>query len=495
MKLMWFIGTVLIGLSLIIFGKGFFLKSKQLDVVKTSFRKIEAFPDPTEINTSGKWYLLNHISSPLIEYNHKSSSFKPLIASSWDINGSTYSFSINPDAKFSDGTAIKASDVAKTIKRILVRKKSTHFPLWNHVLGCDNLKSINDSCDGLSFDDQKNVFTVNLKSRSDSFLLQISSPESGIWSAQNINDDSSLIPTKYSGPYELENLKVNTDKEFILKRNSKSMLQKEFLESPLKIIVHSLDRNEIEKSMVDGLSDIFIGDFIPYNEYDWDHLNFGVHYTTPSSIIYFFGLNSDNRIGLDLLDTLSNAPEKRLSKATTFLPFAPEVALARNDFAQIMPMKSVKVLKIAAPGFYFKDQFLEYLKTSALKIGITIEMTKIERAEYFELVTSKDDFKGKYDFLLGSYVASERYPAVQLRFLTGARTTQVDLSDVEQPDQDPIKIKRLKDYQTWLLKSQTVIPIFFIRSHIISSPSIDIGDQPTTDADIQLWRLTKKSVK
>jgi len=245
--------------------------------------------------------------------------------------------------------------------------------------------------------------------------------------------------------------------------------------------------------MVDGLSDIFIGDFIPFNEYDWDHLNFGVHYTTPSSIIYFFGLNSENKVGLDFLDALSDTPEKRLSKANTFLPFAPEVALARNDFAQIMPMKSNKVLKIAVPGFYFKDQFIEYLKTSAQKAGIVLEITKIERGEYFELVTSKDDYKSKYDFLLGSYVASERYPAVQLRFLTGSRTPQVDLSDVEQPDQDPIKIKRLKDYQTWLLKSQIVVPLFFIRSHIVSSSQIDIGDQPTTDADIQLWRLTKKS--
>lgn len=492
------IGAALFGLLCI--GVFIFLvegrvKSKQLDVIRTSFRKIEQFPDPTEINTSGKWYLLNHISSPLIEYNHKTSSFKPLIASSWEINNAIYTFHLNPDAKFSDGSKIKASDVGQSIKRILVKKKSTHFPLWNHVQGCENLEKMNQNCGGLSWDDDQNLVTIKLKGKSDSFLLQISSPESGIWAAQDIGSDCKLAPTKYSGPYRLENLKVDANNEFTLTRNSNSTLQTEFSDSPKKIIVKSMERSEIEKAIVDGTADIFIGDFIPYNEYDWEKLEVGVHYTTPSSIIYFFGLNSEHKIGLDLLEALSTIPEKRLARADTFLPFAPEVSLNQADFAEALPQKTSKKLKIAAPGFYFRDQTLEFIKSAAQKIGIDLEIIKIERPEYFELVTSKEDFKSKYDFLLGSYVASERYPAVQLRFLSGARTSPVNLSDVEQPDQDPVKIKRLKDYQKWLLKSQTVVPVYFMRSHIVSSPTIDVGDQPTTDADIQLWRLTKKEMQ
>lgn len=492
------IGAALLGLLAI--GFFFFLKegnvkSKQIDVVRTSFRKIEQFPDPTEINTSGKWYLLNHISSPLIEYSHNTSSFKPLIASTWEINDSTYTFHLNPSAKFSDGAKIKASDVGQSIKRILVKKKSTHFPLWNHVQGCDHLENMNQNCEGLSWDEDRNIVTVKLKGKSDSFLLQISSPESGIWAAQDIDSECNLVPTKYSGPYSLANIKVDANKEFVLNRNSNSILQAEFPNSPNKVVVKSLERSEIEKAIVDGSADIFIGDFIPYNDFDWEQMKVGVHYTTPSSIIYFFGLNTENKIGQDLLNSLATVPEKRLARADTFLPFAPEVALNQTDFAEALPQKSSRTLKVAAPGFYFKDQTLEFLKSAAQKIGINLEVTKIERPEYFELVTSKEDFKSKYDFLLGSYVASERYPAVQLRFLTGERQSPVNLSDVEQPDQDPVKIKRLKDYQKWLLKSQTVVPIYFMRSHIVSSPRIDVGDQPTTDADIQLWRLTKKDAQ
>jgi ABC-type transport system substrate-binding protein len=403
-----------------------------------------------------------------------------------------YTFHIRADAKFNDGSKIKASDVGKSIKRILVKKKSTHFPLWNHVLGCENLEQIDQACEGISWNDDQNIVTVKLKGKSDSFLLQISSPESAIWAAQDIDADCNLVPTKYSGPYRLESLKADENKEFMLLRNSESIVQQGFPQSPKKIIVKSMERSEIEKAIVGGSADVFIGDFIPYNEHDWEQINVGVHHTTPSSIIYFFGLNSEQKIGLDLLEALALVPEKRLLKAGSFLPFAPEVSLGPSDFAEVLPKNSSKKLKIAAPGFYFKDQTLEFIKSAAHKIGIEVEIFKIERSEYFELVTSKDGQKSKYDFLLGSYVASERYPAVQLRFLTGARTSPVNLSDIEQPDQDPTKIRRLKDYQKWLLKSQTVVPVYFMRSHIVSSSQIDVGDQPTTDADIQLWRLTKK---
>jgi len=470
------------------------VKSKQLELVRTSFRKIEQFPDPTEINTSGKWYLLNHISSPLIEYSHKTSSFKPLIASSWEIDGSTYTFRLNPKARFNDGAKVRAVDVAQSIKRILVKKKSSHFPLWRHVLNCDQLKDMRQNCDGLKWDDEKDIVTIELKGKSDSFLLQISSPESGIWSSDDIDPDASLKPSKYSGPYSLENDTVSSNREFILKRNDKSILQSDFPYSPKKIVVKSMERNEIENAIANGSADVFIGDFIPFNEYDWENLEFGVHYTTPSSIIYLFGLNSNHKVGNDLLHALSNFPDPRLLKAKTFLPFAPEVALMESDFAELLPPESAKTLKIAAPGFYFKDRVLEFMKGAGKQIGVDIEIVKIDRPEYFALVTSDESFKSKYDFLLGSYVASERYPAVQLRFLTGARTPPIDLSYVEQPDQDPAKAQLLRDYQRWLLKSQTVVPLYFMRSHIVASPKIDIGDQPTTDADIQLWRLTRKKL-
>lgn len=470
------------------------MKVKQLDVLRTSFRAIEKFPDPTQIDTSGKWYFLNHISSPLLVYDHNLSSFKPLIASSWSTeNESEISIALDAGAKFSDGRLIKASDVAATIKRILVNRTSTHFPLWKQIMGSESLRSMEDTCSGLSFSDEKKSLKIKLRAKNSSFLLQISSPECGIWSAEDISRDGSLTPTKYSGPYELEDIEMNSNREFVLNRNENSFLQRDFPHSPKKIVIQSLDRSGIENAMVGGTSDIFIGDFIPCNEFDWDSLEFNVQYGAPSSVVYFFGLNSKKKIGLDLLEALKNVSERRFQVADTFLPFSPEISVKKRDFMNFLPEKSFESAKIAAPGYYFKRRFLEQLKSFSLGAGITLEIVEVDRAEYVKLLNSADDFRCQYDFLLGTHVCSEKYPAGQLRFLTGGRTPQVDLSDIEQSDQDLRRIKRFREYQIWLLESQIVVPAFFARSHIVSKPQIDIGDQSKTEADIHLWKVTGRA--
>ncbi len=485
---------LLLGTTAIVFMKGFMSKSdRSVEVLNTSLRTIDKFPDPAEIDKAGKWYFLNHVSSTLIEYDHKNSSFLPLIAKNWDIVGSKYTITLDPDSKFSDGTPIKARDVVASIKRILAKKTSLHFPLWKHIADCDNLKTLEDPCDGIKGDDTKGTIEVALKTKSESFLLQISSPEGGIWSADDIDPKTlALVPTRFSGPYSLDNLVIDANRDLVLTRNPYSKIQARFPDSPRKIHVKSMGRKEVEDSVVAGKTDIFIGDFIPCNEYDWEKLDVGVHYTLPSSIIYFFNLNSKKKIGRDLFTILEKVPDERLTFAETLLPVAPSIALTRDEMNSLLPEKTSQRLVVAAPGFYYKDKFLEFVVQAAKRVGVDLEIHKVDPPEYSELIESGDDYKSKYDFVLGNYVASERYPAVQLRFLAGRRTQGVDLMGVEAPDQDPEKIGRLKDYEKWLLSSQTVIPFYFTRTHIVYSKKFDIGEQPVTDTEIQLWRVTNK---
>lgn len=469
------------------------MPERQIDVLRTSFRQIDHFPDPAEITTAGKWYLLNHLSSPLLEYDHKNSAFRPLIAKSWEIDGVRYIFHISEQARFSDGAPITARDVAQTLKRILAKKKSTHFPLWHHVKGCESLMDLRDDCEGLKWDDKKSTVEVTLNSRSDSFLLQISSPEAGIWSAADMDEKSmNLTPTRYSGPYVLKDLSINEERDLVLERNPFSLIQNHFPKSPKTILVKSMERDELEDAVAGGTQDVFIGDYIPFNLHDWEKIGKGVHFTTPSSIIYFYGLNSDKKIGRDLLKKLAEIPDTRISKASTFLPFAPQMALSEAEVNEALPEKTSRKIRVAVPGFYLRDQTIDFIAGAAKDLGIDLELVKVPKAELMALLRAKEDYRGAYDFVIGNYVASERYPAVQLRYLTRGRKAPVDLSDVEQPDQDPKKIQRLKDYQKWLLGSQIVVPIYFLRTHIVSAPGVNIGDQPTTDADLQLWRFTQK---
>lgn len=490
-----YIAAILVFIGLLaFFGRNYFVKSnRQIDILKTSLRVINQFPDPAMIDTAGKWYLLGHISSPLIEYDHKNSSLLPMIAKKWDIQGAKYTLEIDPEAKFSDGTPIRARDVVASIKRIITKKTSLHFPLWKHVADCENLKTLDEPCKGISGDDEKGTVEILLHTKSESFLLQLSSPEGGIWSADDMDPKTlALKPTKFSGPYSLMNLEVNDKKDLILKRNPYSQIQKLFPESPKEIWVRSLARAQVEKSIATGETDIFIGDFIPFNDYDWDKMELGTHYTTPSSVIYFFNLNTQKKIGLDLINELAKFPDKRVSLAQTILPIAPSIALTPDEVKGLLPKTSSPELSVAAPGYYYKDKTLEFIEAAAKKAGINLKITKVEPQEFADLYNSDETFKSKYDFVLGNYVASERYPAVQLRFLTGHRKPGVDLNDIESPDQDQTKINRLKDYQRWLISSQLVIPFYFTRTHIVYSKKLDVGSQPLTDAEIQLWRVTKK---
>jgi len=467
--------------------------NQQIEVLKTSLRQIDKFPDPAEIDKAGKWYLLNHISSPLIEYDHKNSSFLPLIAKSWEIVGSKYIVHLDPSAKFSDGSPIRARDVVASIKRILAKKTSLHFPLWNYVADCENLNTLDEPCRGISGDDASGTVEVNLLTKSESFLLQISSPEGGIWSADDINPKTlELKPKRFSGPYSLDNLVMDVNRELVLTRNPHSKIQSQFPSSPKKIHVRSMGRAEVEKAVVAGDTDIFIGDFIPCNDYDWEQMDVGLHYTLPSSIIYFFKLNTKKHIGRDLLHSLEKVPDQRLTFAETLLPFAPSIALTREEVNSLLPAESSRELVVAAPGFYYKDKFLGSVEKAARDAGVNLKIEKVEPSEYSELIDSDETYKSKYDYVMGNYVASERYPAVQLRFLTGKRKPGVDLMGVEAPEQDATKIKKLKDYEKWLLSSQTVVPFYFTRTHIVYLKKFDIGEQPVTDADIQLWRVTKK---
>ena len=58
-----------------------------------------------------------HVFQPLVEQDHQQA-LRPAIASAWRIvNDTTWELTLNPDARFSDGTPVTAADVAFTISR------------------------------------------------------------------------------------------------------------------------------------------------------------------------------------------------------------------------------------------------------------------------------------------------------------------------------------------------------------------------------------------
>ena len=466
-----------------------------LDVLNASFGYIKTIPDPNNILIANQWYLANHISSPLVFFNHQQGIFNPLIAEKWTISGNVYTFYLRKDAKFHDGSPIRATDVEATIKNILKAKTVTHFPLWEFLVGCDRITSINDNCDGVqTIDDHTIKFT--LKSRNESFFLALSSPETGVWSKDDIAvfSEKGINPTKFSGPYWVSKL---DESYFILSRNEHSLLIKENPSAPKTIKSPIINRQMIEQAFYEKKLDAFFGDYTPFNEFDWEKLDVNVHYTTPSSLIYLQkNKNQLNRakIGSDVLQAIwnqSNNPQ--VIPAKSFLPPGSLGLCSESEILNaIPPQSSQKTIRIAILDKYYKDGLHDLIKKAANSVGIDVVTEKISAADWYKLMDGTHE-NDRWDYTLSSYTASERYPAVQLRFLLGGKKgPDEDLFSIDDPNNSESRIKSIKNFETWMVKNHYVIPLFFVRTQIVYQKNIDVGDQPTTDADIQYWKVKRK---
>ncbi len=467
--------------------------SRTIDLLKVRVGNGNTIPEPANIEYAGDWYFLDHISSGLVAFDHVEGKFVPMLAE-WNSHRSgVHSFTLMPNARFNDGTPITADDVVASIKRLLIKKTSTHFPLWEYIQGCDHLNQLDESCPGLIAVNDKTI-EIRLKTESESFFLQLASPETGIWSAKDIASGgiNKFQPTQFSGPYGVEKIESNG---MLLTRNENSFVVKKHPHAPKQLFLSTLSIDDSDKLLELGELDLSIRGYKPFAEKDWKNKNILVHATAPSALIYFHGtdLNSQQLIGQDFINTLwQNKTESELVVADKFLPFAGSYSHSREELLSQLPEKSKKHIRLAVPWTYLSDGFLNIIVEAGKKIGTNIEIIRLDRNVWrnaFEDPKAKE----RYDFIIGVYAASERYPAVQLRYITGStKKPEIDLKLAETPDLTNDKINILKDYQKWLLKNGHALPLFFIRNLIIHQNNIDLGDQPPSDAEIELWRVMRK---
>lgn len=467
----------------------------QIDELKVRITSSTAIPDPANVQSSGDWYFLDHISGGLALYDSDTKKFSPFYAASWESRSDgTHLFKLRDGAKFHDGTPITVKDVLWSLKRQLILKTSTHFPLWEYIVGCEGLKAITDDCEGLRAEGINGI-AIRLKSRADSFYLQLASPETGIWSAEDIKpQDLKINPTKFSGAYFVES---RTDDEAILKRNPHSPLVSKFPESPKSVRLKRIPLPKLDQALLDGDVDLAVRSYNPLGERDWKKEGYGVHSTDSSTIIYLYGLGVNSRpdVGRDLVQKLwSSNQDQIITPAETFLPFGAEYVLSKEEFLKELPEKTASQLRILCPEGFFSKSFLAQIESAAESVGSKVHFSFSGPAEWFAAFNNPNANK-KYDFILSSYAASERYPAVQLRYMTKKLLTPpIDLKLAESPDLDLDRTKILKDYQKWLLQVRQAIPLYFNPTLYIYRRGIDLGQQSKTDAEIELWRVREKGL-
>lgn len=452
-----------------------------------------SLPDPAKIEIAGDWYFLDHISSGLVGFDHQAGKFKPLLAESWQaFSTGAHTFTLREDVRFHDGTPITSDDVVASLKRLLIKRTSTHFPLWEYVEGCEHLKDLTDDCSGLRAINHRTV-EIRLKHASESFFLQLASPETGIWSKKDIDAKTlELKPTKFSGPYSFDGFR---DGAAHLVRNELSPISKSFPLSPKRIDLITAKLEESLDKFQKGEIDVFFKGHNPYGERDWKAMGFDKLASSLSTLIYFHGANLEGskKIGKDFVEALwARNSDREIARAEKFLPFAGDYGLMLEDFLAALPETTAKHIRIATPWNYLSDGFLNLLVEAGKAVGAEVEIIRLNKKEWND---SYDDRTAgeRFDFILTPYAASERYPAVQLRYITGSlRHPPIDLKDAESPDLTKAKIALLRDYQKWLLAHQHAIPLFFTRKFYLYQHQFDLGDQPPSDAEVELWRVTRR---
>ncbi len=483
---------LIVTVSLLIIERTRFVK-EPIDVLKVRVGLGRKFPDPAKIESTGDWYFLDHVSTGLVAFAHTSGKFDLALASEWNSHKSgVHEFKLREDAKFSDGTQIKANDVVASLKRLVMRKTSTHVPLWEYVEGCDNLKKLSDACAGITAINDQTI-EIRLKYPAESFFLQLASPETGIWAESDINPDTlELNPTKYSGPYSVLTL---NDQGFLVERNGYNPISKEFLNSPRKIQFVYSDIKTPDDQLKSGEADLIVRAFKPYAEPAWQELGFEVSKSAPAYLYYLFGTSTaaQQKIGRDFVSKLwAKNLEKGIYPANTFLPFGSGFALTGGETLELLPPTSKGKIRVGLPWTFVSDTFIGKIKEAGREVNLEIETVQFERKEWWALIDDPSA-NAKVDFILIPYAASERYPAVQLRQLSGPwRKQPIDLKLADSPDLTPQKKTVLLDFQRWLLRDQHAIPLFFAPMLMIHRAGIDLGEQPPIDAEVELWRVMPK---
>jgi len=144
----------------------------------------------------------------------------PWLAESWEISedGTTFTFSLNQDATWSDGTPITATDAKFSFDRLATATASTSHALFSNVVGYqDNADGVTDGLDGFrALDDH--TFEVELSSPNVGFLATLTQQSMFVLPSHILGDipleelagnEFFLAPSVTGGAYTFEEFRVD----------------------------------------------------------------------------------------------------------------------------------------------------------------------------------------------------------------------------------------------------------------------------------------------
>jgi peptide/nickel transport system substrate-binding protein len=180
--------------------------------------------DPSLSYTVQGWSILWNTYLPLLGYKHVNgpdgATLVPYLAKDMpkvSADGKTYTFTLRKGLKYSDGTAVKASDFPKTIERdYAVNSPGVGF--FSNIVGTDTIaKTGKGTISGITANDAAGTITIHLKDPQGDFEYIMATEFAAPVPPNSPKKDSSTNPLPSTGPYMIQSYKPN--KSVIIVRN------------------------------------------------------------------------------------------------------------------------------------------------------------------------------------------------------------------------------------------------------------------------------------
>ncbi len=182
------------------------------------------FLDPGLSYTVQGWSIMWNVYLPLLGYKHANgpdgATLVPYLAQDMpkvSSDGLTYTITLRKGLKYSDGTAVKASDFPATLERDY-KIDSPGVGFFGNIVGTDTIaKTKKGHISGITADDKTGTITIKLKSPEGDFEYILATEFAAPVPAGSPAKDTSTNPVPSTGPYTIQTYKPN--KQVLVVRN------------------------------------------------------------------------------------------------------------------------------------------------------------------------------------------------------------------------------------------------------------------------------------
>ena len=186
--------------------------------ITTAYTSFPDFLDPALSYTQEGWQSLWTVYTGLMTYPHEEGEAGaapvPGLADAMpdvSADGKTYKFKLKSGLKYSDGTAVKASDFERSIQRML-NLESGGSSFYLGIVGAE--KYVKDGkakadISGIETNDQTGEITINLMDADGRFPYILAMPFASLVPSDTPFENMTKDPPPGVGPYKFENVRIN----------------------------------------------------------------------------------------------------------------------------------------------------------------------------------------------------------------------------------------------------------------------------------------------